>query len=236
MSEVVPSSIKKVGRREFGMSPDGRQMTRSNGGRWTLVDSGPGPEQSSPLLLILVIQRQAEGEPHHWSLVVGKEGESGTVYQVMGDATCMSYKQKSNVDIFHSQSYETSYEMAKLGAGDQAIVEEVATHEPPPQAENQAAVRENCQDWTVRVLTRLQERGVVSSEKLAVAKEERKKQPLQVSSSSRGISPTSRGIMDHNAPPNTRSMNRKAKKGSRGGGWWRCLTCCCQCKSRRRRR
>ncbi|PGH18290.1 hypothetical protein AJ79_00629 [Helicocarpus griseus UAMH5409] len=40
-------------------------------------------------------------------------------------------------------------------------VKEVVEQEPPPRAENQAAVKENCQSWAVRVIAKLAERGIV---------------------------------------------------------------------------
>jgi hypothetical protein len=45
-------------------------------------------------------------------------------------------------------------------------VNAVAYSEPPPQVENRKAVKENCQGWTSRVLSRLAAEGIVDEDKI----------------------------------------------------------------------
>ena len=49
-------------------------------------------------------------------------------------------------------------------------MKQIAESESPPMAANRASVKENCQGWTVRVITKLVEANVVSDAKLEMAK------------------------------------------------------------------
>ncbi|KAI5298149.1 hypothetical protein KEM55_003754 [Ascosphaera atra] len=95
-----------------------------------------------------------EGEPDHWSIYVAREGVAGMVYQVTGDA---------------EYGFKTAYVLADITEEQAAIVKECADEIAPPRAANRAAVRENCQNWAVRVIGALVARGVVSQAKLDMA-------------------------------------------------------------------
>jgi hypothetical protein len=47
-------------------------------------------KSSTPMDLRAVAQKQAG--PYHWSIWVGPDGENGEVWQVNGDAECMTFK------------------------------------------------------------------------------------------------------------------------------------------------
>jgi hypothetical protein len=129
-------------------------------------DTSPPPENPS---LSLVLQGQSEGEPDHWCIFVTREGQRGEAYQVKGDAENMRYTHASNTDLVNSTSYKDSYILAQdLSANDQAWVRYYANSETPPSAPNRAAVTENCQGWTYRVLYKLFEKGIISHDKITM--------------------------------------------------------------------
>lgn len=111
--------------------------------------------------LKLVREEQIPGEPHHWSLFLAGEGEPGAVFQVRGDAIAMHHEHLYDTDVLSSESYKDSYIIARPTEHQAARVRYWATYEPAPSAPNQAAVRENCQGWTIRVIRRLVTEGVV---------------------------------------------------------------------------
>lgn len=171
--QITYGPVQRVRNTEYCSSSDGTQFKRrvkSDGTRtsWQPVSPQLEPEDS-PLSLMLVLQEQAEGEPFHWSLFIAREGEAGSVYQVKGDATFMRHVFAQNVRVLSSSSYHTSYVLAQLNDGEEAIVRGYAQAEVPPRAENRATVTENCQGWTIRVLRRLQGAGIVSAEWIAFA-------------------------------------------------------------------
>lgn len=51
---------------------------------------------------------------------------------------------------------------AVLGPSQHDVIRDWVQRETPPSAPNVAAVRESCQHWTMRVLERLQEGGIVA--------------------------------------------------------------------------
>ncbi|WEW60772.1 hypothetical protein PRK78_006260 [Emydomyces testavorans] len=153
---------------------NGRQFKRKKGTQqWTEVSKGGVAEDTvTPFAqLSLVHQKQADGEPLHWSLFVARENEEGMVYQVKGDAECMNYKPSPYpINVVKSASFLNAYNLASLTEQQAMIVKEVAEREPPPSAVNRQAVVENCQGWTVRVIAKLVDRGIVQSAKLQMAK------------------------------------------------------------------
>ncbi|KAH7371688.1 hypothetical protein BKA66DRAFT_572659 [Pyrenochaeta sp. MPI-SDFR-AT-0127] len=149
---------------------------RKGGSPWTLQDvnfdgnasQDTTPPQENPSLA-LVLQRQAEGEPDHWSIFVALEGQNGEVYQVKGDAENMRYLYVSDINLVNSLSYKDSYILVQdLSAAAHAWVRHYADAETPPSAPNRAAVTENCQGWTYRVLYKLYEKGIISSDKITM--------------------------------------------------------------------
>lgn len=114
--------------------------------------------------LKLVRQEQITGEPYHWSLFLAHEGQPGDVFQVKGDAVAMHYAHDNNTNILCSQSYKDSYIIARPTEHQAARVRYWATHEAAPRASNQAAVRENCQGWTIRVIRRLVTEEIVQQQ------------------------------------------------------------------------
>jgi hypothetical protein len=160
--------VQRVHNHEYCTASDGTQFkrrVRSDGRRtaWEPV-SPPLEAEDPPLSLMLVLQKQAEGEPFHWSLFVAPEGKRGNVYQVKGDATFMRHDFVQNARLLSSASYHTSYVLAQLEDGEEATVRWYAEREAAPRAENRASVMENCQGWTIRVLKRLREAGIVNEE------------------------------------------------------------------------
>ncbi|OAX76926.1 hypothetical protein ACJ72_08781 [Emergomyces africanus] len=123
------------------------------------------------LRLSLIHHQQAEGEPNHWSLFVARENEPGLVYQVKGDAECMSYQPSlAPTNILDSESFLAAYDLAVITDAQALAVKQVAENESPPNAVNRQAVVENCQGWTVRVIAKLVARGIVESAKLEMAR------------------------------------------------------------------
>jgi hypothetical protein len=168
--------IQRVGNREYTQI-EGKQWTRSvDTTQWVRVPTPP-PAQPPALQLMLVREHQAPGEPHHWSLCLAYEGQAGMVYQVKGDALAMSYDHASNVNPLESVSFKDSYIIARPTAEQAARVGYWVNQEVPPRAPNQAAVQENCQGWTIRVMRRLVQEGVVAQSWLNSA--ENLKEPLR---------------------------------------------------------
>ena len=62
------------------------------------------------------------------------------------------------------------YHLASVTEEQEELVRQVAEQEPPPQAANRQSVTENCQGWTVRVITKLVEMGIVPTAKLEMAR------------------------------------------------------------------
>ena len=135
---------------------------------WKRLDSPP-PTETSPMELKLVRQEQTTGEPYHWSLFLAPEGQPGDLFQVKGDAVAMHHTHVSNTNILNSQSYKDSYIIAQPTEQQAARVHYWATHEPAPSAPNQAAVTENCQGWSIRVIRRLVAEGIVEQKWVDIA-------------------------------------------------------------------
>lgn len=143
------------------MTSGGKEYQRRVGTtEWKKADSPP-PTETSPMELKLVRQEQSTGEPYHWLLFLARENERGLVFQVKGDAVAMHYVHVNNINVLSSQSYKDSYIIARLTEDQAARVSYWATHEAAPSAPNQAAVTENCQGWTIRVIRRLVAEGIV---------------------------------------------------------------------------
>ena len=83
----------------------------------------------------------------------------------------MKYVHASNIDLVSSTSYKDSFVLALPNEQDAGRVRYWATREPPPSAPNQAAVRENCQAWVIRVVARLVEEGIIHKSWLSRIKE-----------------------------------------------------------------
>ncbi|OJD12309.1 hypothetical protein AJ78_07075 [Emergomyces pasteurianus Ep9510] len=175
MSNYPPpgTPFKAVGFSEY-CAFNGKEFRRKRGAQQWIESEALDSNLTSldhALHLSLIQHKQAEGEPNHWSLFVARENEAGPVYQVTGDAECMSY-QPSPVptNIPSSESFLNAYDLAVVTDAQALIVKEVAENEPPPKAENRQAVVENCQGWTVRVIAKLVAKGIVGSAKLEMAR------------------------------------------------------------------
>lgn len=139
----------------------GKQWKRREGTtEWKELDSPP-PTGLPPMELKLVRQEQVDGEPYHWQLFLAPEGQPGTAFQVRGDAVAMHYAHAENTNVLSSQSYKDSYIIARPTEQQAERIRYWATHETPPSAPTQAAVTENCQAWTIRVMRRLVAEGIV---------------------------------------------------------------------------
>lgn len=148
------SEIQTHGNRQY-MTSEGKQWKRRVGTtEWKRADSPPATG-NSPMELKLVRHEQTTGEPYHWSLFLAREGQPGGDFQVRGDAIAMHYGHTDNTNVLSSQSYKDSYIIAAPTEHQAARVRYWANQEPAPSAPNQAAVRENCQGWAIRVIRRL---------------------------------------------------------------------------------
>ncbi|QKX59034.1 uncharacterized protein TRUGW13939_06163 [Talaromyces rugulosus] len=152
---------------------NGRHFKRRRGTqKWIVFEAEkekPQGPTSDPYYVYLV-QEQNPG-PLHWSLFITKENKIGLVYQVTGDAEFMTYQPSTcEINLFDSESFLNAYELAVLNEQQAAVVRQVAENEPPPRAPNRQSVLENCQGWTVRVIAKLVERGIVPTSKLELAR------------------------------------------------------------------
>lgn len=168
---VTPSglgTIRQVRNTEFAIDSTHREWKRKikpNGERtdWEPLSPTLTPSEL-PLQLFLVLESQAAGEPDHWSLFVAREGEIGQAYQVTGDATYMTYIHYLNINLLESESYSASYALGDISEDQHKTVRKCAETEPPPRAASRTEVKENCQGWALRVLKRLSDQGIVSTE------------------------------------------------------------------------
>ncbi|OJD11575.1 hypothetical protein AJ78_07677 [Emergomyces pasteurianus Ep9510] len=168
------TSIRRIGVSEFCII-NKRQFTRKRGVQeWTEVFlSGELPEGTEQLSLrvALVQQSQAPDEPLHWSLFVAREGQAGWVYQVKGDAEFMQYQSSHiQIDITVSATFLNMYNLVTVTEQQATVVKAIAEQEPPPRVPSRQAVMKNCQGWTVRVIAKLVERGIVENSKLNMAR------------------------------------------------------------------
>jgi hypothetical protein len=151
---------------------------------WRKVEAPPD-EDSTPSTrhLSLVLQNQLHGEPDHWSLFAhypdAMGNGTGQVWQVKGDPEFMRYMPRSNVDILNSGSYKGIVILNEnLSDAQYAKVDQIARTEPPPRADRHGAVTENCQGWTIRVLWRLADEGIVKE--AMVSKLEKDMDPIKL--------------------------------------------------------
>ncbi|KAI1179250.1 hypothetical protein F4777DRAFT_504207 [Nemania sp. FL0916] len=158
----------RVRNREYCNASDGTQWFRKVRNNGTTTEWEPHipeelpPAEAGPQLCLWLVRLQQPG-PYHWLLAIASEqGGRGNIYQVKGDTVHMHYQHAEDVDVFLSNSYHDSYNMAYLSGDDAAWVAQVANSQPPPRAENAASIIENCQGWTIRVLQELEAHKVVS--------------------------------------------------------------------------
>ena len=168
------TAIKIVGLREI-CEVNGRHFWRMRGTQeWNEYQPQPAqvpPAAHSPLYVSLVFQIQGPGEPNHWSIFVHHEARPGWVYQVKGDVECMRYQPSPHpTNITNSASFLNLYHLNTVTEQQATIVQQIAASEHPPRAMNRAAVTENCQGWTLRVISKLVQRGIVPAEKLQMAR------------------------------------------------------------------
>ncbi|KAK3934009.1 hypothetical protein QBC46DRAFT_400828 [Diplogelasinospora grovesii] len=155
--------VKRILHTEFKTDTNGQDWKRRVGEEeWVLVPTAAEERSPNAIRLFIIRQDQAEGEPKHWSLFVGRENEKGTSYQVTGDATHMVQKFEENVDKWNAPDFYSHYDLnAEVGIGEAKAIWEAVNEEKPPQAPDRRSVTENCQGWTIRVLKNLVKRGVV---------------------------------------------------------------------------
>lgn len=166
--------IRRVGFREI-CEVNGQHFWRMRGrtewNEYRPQTAQTPPPANSPLFVLLVLQVQGPNEPNHWSLFVHRETCPGWVYQVKGDAECMRYQPSARpINITSSASFLSLYHLGTVTESQAALVQQIAASERPPSALNRAAVTENCQGWTIRVISKLVDRGIVSVEKLEMAR------------------------------------------------------------------
>ncbi|KAI0200819.1 hypothetical protein F4808DRAFT_426747 [Astrocystis sublimbata] len=154
--------------REYHTDCNGNDWTRrmlqdqQRGGWIPLETTEETVQQNNKNHLFLVREVQGDGQPKHWSLVVAPEdGGKGKMYQVSGDAVQMHYLHILEVDIFTSATYADSRRLCELDTSGEAWVAHLASEVEPPRAPSQKDVQENCQDWVVQVIERLESAEVV---------------------------------------------------------------------------
>lgn len=168
--------------REYISYSDGtsftRKLSRATGqptSDWTAVEKSVDETSSSALeppptrYLSVIAEHQAENEPKHWSLFSHVPNAMGTgpgqVWQVTGDAEFMHFEHAAGVDQMSSPTFAWHQFLSQdLSDGQLARVDEIVRAEKPPSAPNRAAVKEHCQGWTVRVVRRMVEEGIVKRE------------------------------------------------------------------------
>ncbi|KAL1858047.1 hypothetical protein Daus18300_010159 [Diaporthe australafricana] len=175
-SQDASVSFKRVGlSKEFAITKDDVRTHNSDGTKtaWKEVETPPDDITSaaSPSKqLYLVRHNQAEGEPLHWSLETADvEGGDldGNVYQVSGDAEFMDYRPYQDVPTLSCLDIRDYFVLVpNLTPQMEDIVRHVAVAEPPPQAKSRKDVTENCQHWSIRVMRKLVERGMMDSQKV----------------------------------------------------------------------
>lgn len=162
---------------EFG----DRKFSRRKGTKdWIEDKSDPGskvpPAEFPHLYLYLVQEAQGRGKPNHWAIFLADENEPdyGYVYQVTGEEECMTYEPSAEkVNVFDAGIASNIFTLAVVSEGQAraaALVRESAEQEPPPRAEFRSPVTESCQEWTLRVIARLVNNGIVMRHKLEKAR------------------------------------------------------------------
>ncbi|KAJ5774032.1 hypothetical protein N7457_008928 [Penicillium paradoxum] len=182
MSEFPPAGTKVITRgfREV-CEVDGRTFFRKKGSQeWIEDKSNPDdlkPPVENPHLYLYLVQWEARpAEPNHWAIFLADENEPdfGYVYKVVGDATHMRYQPSAEkVNVAEIGVTASVYTLAVVTDGQARVAElvrQAAEEEPPPRAENRAAVKENCQGWAVRVIARLVKKKVVMPQKLELVR------------------------------------------------------------------
>lgn len=167
--------------REYLICSDGSQWTRrrvtdeiKGEHKWARVEVLEEKTEPERRYLVVVAENQAPGEPKHWSLFTYKfqprdqDTAPGRVWQVTGDAEFMHFETREHDDLLNSASLSW-YEVVNADLSDMeiAVVDKAVREETPPSAPSRAAVTENCQGWTMRVLMRLAASGVVKAEVFA---------------------------------------------------------------------
>jgi hypothetical protein len=83
----------------------------------------------------------------------------------------MRYMPDEDSDILASSPLRGSYIMnPNITEQEHTRIRYWAENTPPPTAVNAAAAKANCQHWTIRVLERLQDEGIVTHTKVDEAK------------------------------------------------------------------
>ena len=164
--------------REYISYSDGtsstRKLDRATGepiSDWIAVESvdtitSSTSEPPPTRYLTVIAEHQAENEPKHWSLFAHVPNAVGTgpglSWQVTGDAEFMHFEHAAGVSRMESPDFAWHQVLSQdLSEGQLVRVDEIARAEKPPSAPNRAAVTEHCQGWTVRVVRRLVEEGIV---------------------------------------------------------------------------
>lgn len=168
---IDEATIKTVLGNQFA-SDGHRQYIRKKGTeKWVPVAALPSPpsfEANPNKFLFLMVQAQVD-QRDHWALQVSKEGEPGTVYQVVGDHELMQFSRVENLNLQTSKSFRTAYILGSIDEDQAKMIDYHCRNEQPPSAPNRAAVTENCQRWIVRVLKRLGEDGVIKQSSIGLA-------------------------------------------------------------------
>lgn len=143
----------------YGQTPTHKR--RKGTEAWEAIEATPAAEDV--YRICLVRQKQADGEPLHWSLFVYKEGVStGMVMQVKGDVVHMHHLHAQDINIFGSDSFKDQFDLGIVTETQRNQIWTAAHQLAPPQADSQAQVVENCQGWTIHLVQWLVQQGIVN--------------------------------------------------------------------------
>jgi len=82
-NQPVIVSERKIGLSTIGLDEDEKAFKKTKDGWIAMETSLPHPESTS--IELNVAERQAEGGPDHWSIVIGREQAFGDIFFVNGD-------------------------------------------------------------------------------------------------------------------------------------------------------
>lgn len=121
--------------------------------------------------LSLVRWKPDERDPLHWALILSHVDHLPpypiffAIYEVRGDVRAMRFDTAKGYRVSGLDNVHSVYTLALLDQDDVGTIREVAESEESPRAEARTEAIEKCQDWCVRVVRKLAEKGLVGEHK-----------------------------------------------------------------------
>ncbi|KAF2468718.1 uncharacterized protein BDR25DRAFT_230654 [Lindgomyces ingoldianus] len=178
-----PEVITTAGFTEFKTTNGVTYKRRKGTVIWKPIQSAPPAksltaEDAAYLTLYLVRYYQSPEEPLHWALAISPTQEFGghinftAILEVRGDTESMYFNPCTEyVPVSLLPDLHSVYSLTKMNLEDSRKVKEIAELEPPPHAPNRKEIKENCQNWCVRVVQKLVEHNMVDSKHVTSMKE-----------------------------------------------------------------